>query len=383
MILKSKSDELRLGRWAAGLCLSTIVVALTGCQWFRGPRVTFAQWPWRQQPCVLPAQLSTPQLVAHLNSNIARLHSWRSTDVRIRARGAGGLPVGLSAKIAVESPRNFRMLVKSIGGHEADLGSNHERFWFWTRQGNPPHVFTVRHDQLDQIRGRVTIPFHPEWLMAAMGVVPIDDAAITGRQPIDGERLVRLIAEETSLDGRAVKKVIAVDTCRGYVVAHELYDASNQLIAKASLDDYRTDRATGISLPHRIDLEWPRAQMSLGLQLNHIEINPAEIPDNLWQLPEYNNSTPYDLAGRIPHHHGGVPQGAAADNYRRQPTAANRESGAGFAEPWGNSSQPRPPTNRATEPAAPWAAQPSAEIGDAVRPRGQDDTTQPMLGDDF
>jgi hypothetical protein len=275
--------------------------ALPGCQWFhpRGSGLFGGGWPWRQQqPCVLPPEVPTPQLVEHLNGNIARVRAWRCAGAQVRIEGA---PASLSAQIAVENPKNFRMVISStLTGPEADLGSNGERLWFWTRRSQPELIYTARHDQLHQLRGRVPLPFQPEWLMEVLGVVPIDASTITARKPVEGQRLVRLISDQTSLDGQPVRRQIVVDTCRGHIVAHELFDASDQLIARATLGDYRVDAPGGVAVPHKLDVKWPSAQMAMSMSLRRVDVNPQVMPASLWQLPENRNSTPYDVVLQKP-----------------------------------------------------------------------------------
>ena len=278
-----------------------LCVALSGCQWFRprGSGMLGGGWPWKQpQPCILPPDISTAQLVEHLNGNISRVQAWRSTNAQVRVEGT---PAPLSAKIAVENPKNFRMVVAStLTGQEADLGSNTERLWFWTRRSQPELIFTARHDQLEQLRGRVSLPFQPEWLMEVMGVEPINAATITARKPVEGKRLVRLISEQTSLDGQPVQRQIVVDTCRGQIVAHELFDASGKLIAQATLGDYRADAAGGVAIPHKVEVKWPSAQMAMSISMRRIDVNPQAMPANLWVLPDNRNSTPYDVVLQKP-----------------------------------------------------------------------------------
>ena len=51
---------------------------------------------------VLPPEISTTELVAHVNKNIHPLISWQSTDVHITTKTKWGIPMRISAEIAVE-----------------------------------------------------------------------------------------------------------------------------------------------------------------------------------------------------------------------------------------------------------------------------------------
>ncbi len=77
-----------------------------------------------------------------------------------------------------------------------------------------------------------------------------------------------------------------VDTCYGHMLEQSLYDeTSGNLIARAIFRDHRADPATGVVLPHRIELQWPQAKMALTMQVGQIEVNPANLSAQTWQLP--------------------------------------------------------------------------------------------------
>jgi hypothetical protein len=253
--------------------------------------------PWREPPCVLPPGMSKSQIVAHLNKNIRSLHGWQSHDVSI---SANGLRVKLRAHIAVESPRNFRLIAKlPIGGNEADLGSNAERFWFWTRRGHPSQkfVFHSRHDQVQ--RGRHAIPIQPDWLLEVLGVIPLDETKMIYQPDVDGSGFVSLLEDRVAPDGRKVRRVILVSSCHGYIVSHRLYDAADKLLAKAELSDYqihRIDGSSSVLLPQRIALDWPQTGMSLDMHIGHVEVNPQNVPDQTWKMPRYRGYPPFNLS---------------------------------------------------------------------------------------
>jgi hypothetical protein len=168
--------------------------------------------------------LTKDELVRSLNANIESVSAWRCTDASVKARGGMMGALGLNANLAVERPRNFRMLVKLMGRNVADLGSNDERFWFWF-DGHPQHrTFTARHEDTEYAQRVLQIPFEPDWLMEALGVVPLnpDEFEMVG----DGANgAVSLVSERTTSSGRIVRRVVLVDTRHRVITAHALYDA--------------------------------------------------------------------------------------------------------------------------------------------------------------
>ena len=238
------------------IAVCAIVGALTGCA-FNGNFMALLS-PDRPQPCVLPPDSTIHQVVQHLNTNIAPLRSWRSTDVKIVPHGQGAIiGMRLSARIAVEQPRNFRLMVTALSNPEADLGSNDERSWFWMRRG-PPNIITVRHTDIGRVR---SLPFDPQWLTEVLGVVSYNENELKMDPPKEERGPIRLIADHQMSDGRRVRHTIVVDSGRGHIDAHELYDSSNQLIARADLSDYRAETALGIELAHQIKINWPRRRL--------------------------------------------------------------------------------------------------------------------------
>jgi hypothetical protein len=235
----------------------------------------------------LPANASVEEVVRRVNTNIERVHAWRSNDVRISGQS---LPVHLGGQIAVEQPRNFRLIATVMSvDEEADFGSNNDWFWFWVKRGNanghPSYVYQARHEDVANSQMLSQIPFQPDWLMEALGVVPIDAQHVTLRTEQNGQ-CVNLISECLSPSGQNVKKVIRVDLRRSVVLSQSLYDINGNLIARARLDKHALDKATGAVMPHLIALEWPQAQLQINLEIEHIDVNPTTIPARNWEVPK-------------------------------------------------------------------------------------------------
>lgn len=267
----------------ATITLLSIAAMLSGC-YFKWPSIVRTAPP----PCVLDTGMTDREILQYVNGKVTQILSWQSNDVKIRTHGPGSVPIQLSANIAVEAPRRFRLVAKSIMGYEADLGSNNERFWFWMRRSDPPYVFTVRHDQMKTVQSRMPIPLKPDWIMQALGVIPIEDSKVSFLSDQSGDRVTILSIDEILLNGENVTRIIKIDNCYGNILSHELYNRNNELIAKAELKNYRVDSTTGLNMPHRIALSWPKSGYGMTLSIGNIEVNPLEIPKSLWELPRHN-----------------------------------------------------------------------------------------------
>jgi len=268
--------------------------SLCGCIWLRnhfGPRDPFAA----TAPCILPPNSKAETVVDHLNANTAKIPSWRSDSVSIRGKRSADMGMAINAQLAIEAPRNFRLVAKSPLTEEVDLGSNSDQFWYWIRQAEQKHVFVAYHDEESVEARRIPIPFDPDWIMEAFGVKPIDASQVTVEPGPPNSNTLRLISYRMSPSGEQVRKETLVDACRGVVREHILYDAQGRLIATAKLSGHVRDRNTQAVIPTRVDLDWPKANFGLAMSLGNIEINPQTLPTSLWKVPEKKGYPVYDL----------------------------------------------------------------------------------------
>ena len=176
-------------------------------------------------------------------------------------------------------------------GRLLDIGSNDERFWFWAKEpGRTTPILTASHQDLSQVQKHFPIPVNPEWLMEVMGVVPFDENVFQHEYNQE-EGTFNLVSASTDSEGRRFYRRILLDGQSGNILKHELYGAQRDLIATASLANYRAIGPQQILLPHHIQLEWPQTGMAFKLDFSHIEINPtANAPDsNQWDLPRISD----------------------------------------------------------------------------------------------
>lgn len=252
------------------------------------------RWARPLEPAIvgtpLPPHSSVNDIVTCLNGNIEKVTSWRCTNVTITSRGAFGLPVSLSAQMAVEYPRNFRLQVAhGITGNEVDLGSNDERFWFWIRRAQPPALFTSKHEHAHAALQRMPIPFEPGWLIEALGVVPLEEHEFTVGSDAHNSNRVYLIRNRVSPQGQPVKMITAVNVQRGVIVEQSLYGPRDQLIARARLDKHFQDPVSHAILPRVVELDWPQANLGLTMHLGEIEVNPAVVSPHMFAMPHGNH----------------------------------------------------------------------------------------------
>lgn len=284
----------RMQQWLRPLWLACLSVPwlLTGCA---------ALGKWRQPAdvgCRLPANPTVAQVVEHLNANVAKVHGWRSDDIKIRANNA---PLTFEGSLVVQRTQRLRLQVTSMMGREVDFGSNDEVFWIWVKRSGgsrhePAPLLFARHAEMDLARQKLPIPFEPSWLMEALGVSPLsaDNMRMEG-QP--GVAVIKLVSEHQLTDGRQVRKIVAVDACRGHVLEHSVYDLHGRPLVRTILGTHKLDPSSGAVLPRYIKLDWPQAEISLAMEFRSLVVNPPAVPETVWQMPDMPHTPVVDLGG--------------------------------------------------------------------------------------
>lgn len=268
-----------------GLLLMLLAVVCGGgaqCMPRRGPTA----------PRLLPQGPSLEQVIGVVNANTARVASYSTSNARVRVPGLPSLPTD----IALERPRRFRMRSgTALTGPEVDLGSNNELFWFWVRRNEPPALFVCRHDQYLSSDAQQVIPVDPEWLIDALGMPTFDPAYQHTGPHARRENRLEIHSQLPSADG-TITKVTVVDAIHGYVLEQHVYNSRSERLASSIASEHRHDPATQVTLPTEIELQIPRAQMFLTLDVGDFQINTlAGANPALWAKPTYDGYPEIDL----------------------------------------------------------------------------------------
>jgi len=274
-----------------------VLSSLTGC----------ATWRLGKQRCELSPDLPMTDLVAHLNANIDQINAWNCNHVKIGLQGAAMAMPSVSARMTVERPRNFRLKAEALGQDVVDLGSNQERFWFWMK--GEDGILTARHDQLAAAQKQLPLPFEPDWLIEALGVIPLDENEIEFEKHPTEPKQVFFRRQRQAPDGSPVELVSTVDTCQGVIVEHSLVNRRGTIIALAKMGEHERNKEVrsawsgqpredgpDLVLPHQVVLSWPQAKLGLTIRMGAIEINPESIPEQMFVMSDRNGRV-YDIGG--------------------------------------------------------------------------------------
>jgi hypothetical protein len=201
--------------------------------------------------------------------------------------------------MAVEERRNFRLVANSAGGAtEIDLGSNEERFWFYARQSDRPGVFTCKHELFDEAQQGMPLPLNPEWFTEVLGVVPFENSEVTMQPHEKNRNFSYLIRDRKVPEGaKPMELVTLVDCCQGVIIEQTLREKNGNKVAFARMRDFRKHPSSDTPIPHKVDLEWPQANMGLTLNMKRIDITQSPFATQMFDMPQITSVPVHDFSG--------------------------------------------------------------------------------------
>ncbi len=232
-----------------------------------------------------------PQVLHAVNSNTQRVQQLHSDTAAV---STPGFP-SLRATLSVQTPRRLRLRAK-LFGPELDLGSNDEVFWFWLKSSGQPAVLFARHDEFSQSSAQRMLPIEPAWVIESLGLVTMDPSGLHEGpyQRPDGKIEVR--SQVLGSNGM-VTRTLVIEPTYGWIVEQHITDASHRLIASAVATDHRFYPEHSVSLPHRVEVRAPAANMTFQIEIGQYAINrPVENPLETWSLPDINGQLPINLS---------------------------------------------------------------------------------------
>ncbi|MBN1851787.1 MAG: hypothetical protein JW829_03655, partial [Pirellulales bacterium] len=242
-------------------------------------------------PQVLSATPTLDDVISAVNANSGRVQSYVTHNASIHVPGTPSLP-SLGGSIAMERPNRFRLRAgTALLGQEIDLGSNEELYWLWIKRSQPPAVYVGRHDRFGQSQAHQIMPMDPDWLLAAFGLVEFNPADHhEGPMPrSDGKLEIRSIQ---NLASGQVTKVTVIDATRAWVLEQHVYAPTGTLLASVIARSHRYYPADQVSLPQRVEIHLPPAQLDLSMDVGTVLINQISgDPNQLWGLPQFDAPT--------------------------------------------------------------------------------------------
>lgn len=292
-----RPDPARVGGLLGRLALVLVVTCGSGATCSSRLRAPFVNTP--VAPHLLSPSATAAQIVAVVNQNSSRVATYVTNNASISMPGDLGLPL-LRGNIAVQLPRRLRLRAgTALTGAEVDFGSNDELFWMWSKRNEPPGVYYARHATPDGSAVPHSLPIDPQWVLDALGLVTLDpSAAYQGPLARPDGNLELRTNVATAFGPR--QRAYVIDAAHGWVLEQHAYEANGTLLASATAEDFRYDPVSQTSLPRRVRLQVPAADIAFTINTGGVVVNSAIAnPQQLFGLPSFDGYPAIDLATRL------------------------------------------------------------------------------------
>jgi hypothetical protein len=156
----------------------------------------------------------------------------------------------------------------------------------WVKHSPEPGVFYARHDQFATSPARQLFPLDPSLVVDSFGLLQLDPLAAYDAPRDLGDNKVEIRTRIPSPEGD-LTRVIVVHNRHGWVLEQRLFDTSGRNIATALAGDHRHYPEAGVSLPHRLEVRLPAAQLNFTINVRNFRVNQLDgNPAQLWTLPQ-------------------------------------------------------------------------------------------------
>jgi hypothetical protein len=205
------------------------------------------------------------RLLADHNRNAARI---RTIDAKpgISISAGRGLSGGVDGMLALERPRNFKLRLKHTGGEVADIGSNDDEFWIWTKDSEDKAVYFCKYDS----EGNCPLAgeLQPDWIIEALGlrVIPDDEIdQITVARGKEPDTLVLTHRPARMGAGESVVRVTVLTESTRRVREYQLWTVDRKTkLAQAQIKQYLDIVPQGstelVYIPLRLRVDWYRGK---------------------------------------------------------------------------------------------------------------------------
>ncbi len=278
---------------AKGLLLLLVVFCGAGATCSRTFRNPFASLG-PPAPEVLSPGASLDQIIAAVNQNSGRVQSYQTNNASITVPGMPAIPL-LRGNIAVQQPGRLRLQASTaLTGAEVDLGSNEELFWFWVKRNEPPALYFARHGQFAGSAAQQMLPIDPQWLIDAVGLSRFSptDRHEPPVQRGDGTVEIRSLIQTRA--GTMTKNTV-LDARRAWILEQHIYNDQGTLVASSRALSHRYYPTMGVSLPQKIELNLPAAQLALTIDVGSVILNQTGSSPELWSMPAISGYPQVDL----------------------------------------------------------------------------------------
>ena len=288
------------------LLVATSLLAAAGCRTAGVGNLV------RQDTLPSRAEESASDILVEHNRNAERIQSLEAQSTISSAnRGAVG---GLSGKLALELPRNFKLVLSGPINNVADIGSNDQEFWFWAKDSQEKAVYFCNYDATGA-SPLSAAGLQPDWIIEALGLrlIPDEEASRIKVTPGKDPGTIVLTERQKASHGEDLIKETILNEATGRIREHWVYAADHKTpLAHAVVTDYQeypvaseTDALPEkVYLPRKLRLEWmQKEKMALDVTLSKVKVNQKFTPERrqyLFVEPKIEGFARINLEGRSP-----------------------------------------------------------------------------------
>lgn len=217
-----------------------------------------------------------PDLVLKINQKNKSIDSFVCNNVMVET-WEKGTKFRFNADFHYEKYNNFRMIFSSVFGKELDLGSNEQKFWYWSRRDKHPGVYWANHE--DYQKTRLKDPFNPMFIQDSFGFNEIPQE---GAQVTETDLNIFIKYDKVNSMGDPISYIIFVNKKTELINGFCIVDENGITTVTAEIQEYKN------GLPSKLVYLWAEEAKVLVMNLHNPEIN-VHIPSSLWKMP---NETP-------------------------------------------------------------------------------------------
>ncbi|GAC1467861.1 MAG: hypothetical protein NVSMB9_09920 [Isosphaeraceae bacterium] len=251
---------------------------------------------------------SAADLLVEHNRNAERVQSIvAKPSITVAQRRSS---VGVSGKLAMERPRNFKLVLSGPIHDVADIGSNDQEFWFWVKDSQEKAVYYCNYDESGE--SPLSAGLQPDWIVESLGlrVIPDEELSRIKVSPGPEPGTLLLTQRQTNPQGGTLLKETILSASTHRILKHRLFSSDRKtLLANATVKEYQDypvsfgdDPSTEkVYLPRKLRLEWGQEKLALDVVLSGVKINTkfdAARRQDLFVEPVIDGFARINLAGR-------------------------------------------------------------------------------------
>ncbi|MHA1950108.1 MAG: hypothetical protein ACW99G_01200 [Candidatus Thorarchaeota archaeon] len=222
------------------------------------------------QPEQIDPAIAHIQSINAANSKIVDIYA--EVDLTIEKQ----IAYRIQCELNYEKDLNFRIIGWSKIRKEIDIGSNDQKFWFWSARMKPSALYYCPQSNIS--RNRLRTVFHPLWIMETLSIGKIDLANSKILEQGDNWAVIQY---RTGTSGNPVIKVTLISK-RSTIIGHYIFNSKGKMIISTEIEEYQN--VDGHLIPLKMKTIWYEENVTLFWSFRNIKVNLG-INQEKWKMP--------------------------------------------------------------------------------------------------